>query len=62
MWHVWETGEVSSFSGETLMERGNLEDLSVDGRIILKCSLRTWSGVAWTGLIWLEIGTSGRLL
>jgi hypothetical protein len=33
----------------------------VDGRIILKWIFEKWNG-AWTGLIWLIIGTGGGLL
>jgi hypothetical protein len=33
----------------------------VDGRIILKWIFEKWDG-AWTGLIWLIIGTGGGLL
>jgi len=29
------------------------------GRIILKWIFRKWNGGAWTGLIWLRIGTVG---
>jgi hypothetical protein len=37
MWHVWETGEVhTGFLWGDLREREHLEDLGVDGRIILK--------------------------
>jgi hypothetical protein len=31
----------------------------VDGRIILKRILKMWDGEAWTGVIWLRIGTGG---
>jgi hypothetical protein len=32
-------------------ERGNLEDLSMDGRMILKLFFKKWNGWVWTGLI-----------
>jgi hypothetical protein len=34
-----------------------LEDLAVDGRVLLKCVVKKWVEEAWTGLIWLRIGT-----
>jgi hypothetical protein len=36
--------------------------LGIDGRIILKWILKNIVGNAWTGFIWLRIGTSGGAL
>jgi len=39
-----------------------LEDLSVDGRIMLKWMFKRWGGEAWTGLLWLKTGAGGGRL
>jgi hypothetical protein len=41
-----------------------LDDPGIDGRIISEWIFKQWDGEgdAWTGLIWLRIGTGGRLL
>jgi hypothetical protein len=36
-----------------------LEDLGVDGKIIIHCAFKKWDGDAGTVLIWLRIGTGG---
>ena len=47
MWHVWGRRE-----GHTGLERDHLEDLDVDGRIILKYILKEFYGcVDWIDLV-----------
>jgi hypothetical protein len=40
----------------------HLEDLGLGGRMILKRILRRESARMWSGLIWLRIGTRGRII
>ena len=42
-----------------LRERYHLGDPGVDGLIILRWILRNWNVGAWTGSMWLRIGTGG---
>jgi hypothetical protein len=42
-----------------LRERDHMEDQGVDGRIIFRWDFRKWSVGAWTGSMWLRIGTAG---
>jgi hypothetical protein len=39
-----------------------LENLDVDGRIILRRILERLDGMVWTGLICFRLGTSGEIL
>jgi len=54
--HVAHTGEKRKKFGiwwGKLKEKDHLEDLAVDGRIILKRRLKISVGRMWTGLLWL---------
>ena len=51
--HVASMGHekyIQGFGGE-LRERDHLEDVSVDGRIILKWIFKKWDEEAWIGLV-----------
>jgi hypothetical protein len=57
---VWERVKVyTGFWWGNTRERYHLEDAGVDGRIIIQWILLTWDVRAWTGSIWLRIGTAG---
>jgi hypothetical protein len=48
---------IRSSGGGRSKGKSYLEDIGVDGRIILKWN--NWDGEAWTGLIWLCTGIIG---
>jgi hypothetical protein len=50
------------FWSETLKGRDHVDDIGVNGRIILEWTLGKQGRKMWTGCIWLRMGTSGRLL
>ena len=43
-------------------EIDHLGDVGVDGRVILKSILKKSFARTWIGLVWLRIGTGGRLM
>ena len=60
MYHVWGRGEVyTGFWRGNLRERDHVYDAGIDGRVILSWIFRKWDVGAWTGSIWLWIGTGG---
>jgi hypothetical protein len=60
--YVWVRGGLhTGFWWGDLREGDHSEDPGIDGRVILKWIFKKWDG-AWTGLIWLRIGTGGGLL
>ena len=38
------------------MERDHLEDIRIDGSIVLKLAFKEWDREMWAGIIWLRIG------
>jgi len=61
MYHVWGREEVyKEVWWGNLRERDHLEDPGIDGRIILRWIFRKWDERAWTGSIWIRIGTGGE--
>ena len=52
VWHVWGKRDMHTgfWWGES-RERGHLEDLCVDGNVILKWIFKKLDGEAWTGLV-----------
>jgi hypothetical protein len=42
-----------------LKERVHLEDPNLYGRVIIRWNFRKWDVEAWSGSIWLRIGTGG---
>jgi hypothetical protein len=63
MCHVWTRKERDTqFWRENLKEGVHLEDLVIDGKIILKFNLKKRGGKVWTGFTWLRRETSVELL
>jgi len=63
MWHVWGTGEVHrGFWWENPIIIYHVEDLCVDGRILLKTVFKKWDGDNRTYCCGSELGTGGGRL
>jgi hypothetical protein len=63
VWHVWGRGEVhTGFWWGDPRGKGHVQDLDVDGKIILKWIFKRWNEETWTGLLRLRIGTGCGLL
>jgi hypothetical protein len=56
MWHILRKGEVHTGFCWKKLRKDDLEDIIVDGSMILK-----WNWGTWTGLIWQWISAGGRL-
>jgi len=62
MWHVWGRNEMNAwFQWVNLKKRDSLQDLGVDGSIILKFVMNTCCRRVWTGFIWLRVQKSGEV-
>ena len=63
MWHVWGRGQLhTGFWWEDPRKKVHVQDLGVDGEIILKWIFKRWNEETWTGLLWIRIGTGCGLL
>jgi hypothetical protein len=54
---IWEKRVHTGLWWGNLRERNHLEDRGIDGKVIIRWIFRKWGGWAWTGLMWLRIGT-----
>jgi hypothetical protein len=57
-----ETGDVYRGWWGNLKERDHSEHPGLDRRILLRWIFRKWDVSAWTGSMWLSIGTGGGYL
>ena len=63
IWHVLGTGEVhTGFGWKYFMEGYQLEDLGLNGRVILKLMFKKWNLKARTESLWLRIRRDNEVL
>jgi hypothetical protein len=63
MWHTWgRTEKHSRFWWGNLKVKYHMEHMGLNGRIILKWTLKKYDWRMWTTFGWLSIGTSGTHL
>jgi len=62
MWHIWGRNEMNTgFRWVNLKKRDNLQDLGVDGSMILKLVMNTYCSRVWIRFIWLRTQESGEV-
>jgi hypothetical protein len=63
MYNEWGRGGMHiEYWWESRKKGDQWEDQDVGGRTLLKWIFEKYDRIVWIGLIWLRIGTSGRLL
>ena len=60
--HALREEKCTGFCWGNVKDRDHLEDLVVDGRIILQLVFSKQDGWTWIGLLWLTLGTSGWMM
>jgi hypothetical protein len=61
--HIWETGNMhTGVWWKNLREREHLENVGINGTIIISNTFKNLDAEAWSGLIRLRRGTHGGLL
>jgi hypothetical protein len=61
-WCVWEIRNTYIILVGSVKGRDTLQDVGIDGRIILKCIFNKPDGRAWSEFVWLSGQTRGGVL